>query len=175
MYFKFQIENMIYYHAPTNNHEIYITILNNKSFKSILREGWNIIYKRRKKNYLKKKDKSYVIIDFLGYANKSKLGKLFSCEISKRAKLIEKGLVIPTKIMKIFLYNIFEKKPLLTKIEIGASSYYFAYERTKNDDEIIENDKINEIKKLIGVKNLRKNNKFRVVIQIPCSTMIFVK
>ena len=117
MYFKFQIENMIYYHAPTNNHEIYITILNNKSFKSILREGWKIIYKLRKKNYLKKKDKSNVIIDFLGYANKGKsiiVRKLFSCEISKRAKLIEKGLFIPTKIMKIFLYNIFEKKPLLT-------------------------------------------------------------
>ena len=110
----FQIENMIYYHYSTNNHEIYIIILNNKSFKSILREGWNIIYKRRKKNYLKKKNKSNVIIDFLGYVNKSKSGKLFSCEISKRAKLIEKGLVIPTKIMKIFLYNIFEKKPLLT-------------------------------------------------------------
>ena len=166
---------MIYYHDLTNNHEIYIIILNNKSFKSILREGWKIIYKRMKKNYLKKKNKSNVIIDFLGYANKGKSGKLFSCEISKRAKLIEKGLVISTKIMKIFLYNIFEKKPLLTKIEIGASSYYFTYERTKNGDEIIENDKINEIKKLIGVKNLRKNNKFRVVIQIPCSIKIFVK
>ena len=76
----FQIENMIYYHDPTNNHEIYITILNNKSFKSILREGWKIIYKRRKKNYLKKKDKSNVIIDLLGYVNKSKSGKLFGCE-----------------------------------------------------------------------------------------------
>ena len=71
---------MIYYHYSTNNNEIYIIILNNKSFKSILREGWNIIYKRRKKNYLKKKDKSNVIIDLLGYVNKSKLGKLFSCE-----------------------------------------------------------------------------------------------
>ena len=166
---------MIHYHVSTNNNEIYIIILNNKSFKSILREGWNIIYKRRKKNYLNKKNKSNVIIDLLGYANKSKLGKLFSCEISKRAKLIEKGLVIPTKIMKIFLYNIFEKKPLLTKIEIGASSYYFAYERTKNGDKVIENDKKSEIKELIGVKNLRKNNKFKIVIQIPCSTMIFVK
>jgi hypothetical protein len=68
-----------------------------------------------------------------------------------------------------------KKKPLLTKIEIGASSYYFIYERTKNGDEIIENDKINETKKLIGVKNLRKNNKFKIVIQIPCSAMIFVK
>jgi hypothetical protein len=25
------------------------------------------------------------------------------------------------------------------------------------------------------VKNLRKNNKFKIVIQIPCSAMIFVK
>ena len=65
---------MIYYHYSTNNNEIYIIILNNKSFKSILREGWNIIYKRRKKN------KSNVIIDLLGYVNKSKSGKLFSCE-----------------------------------------------------------------------------------------------
>ena len=48
--------------------------------------------------------------------------------------------------MKKFLYYIFEKKPLLTKIEIGASSYYFTYERTKNCDEIIENDKISETK-----------------------------
>ena len=38
---------MIYYHAQTNNHEIYIIILNNKSFKSILREGWDIIYNQK--------------------------------------------------------------------------------------------------------------------------------
>ena len=67
------------------------------------------------------------------------------------------------------------KKPLLTKIEIGASSYYFIYGGTKNGDKVIENDKNSEIKELIGVKNLRKNNKFKIVIQIPCSTMIFVK
>ena len=91
---------MIHYHVSTNNNEIYIIILNNKSFKSILREGWKIIYKRRKKNYLKKKNKSNVIIDFLGYANKGKsiiVRKLFSCEISKRDKLIEKRISYSNK------------------------------------------------------------------------------
>ena len=57
------------------------------------------------------------------------------------------------------------------KIEIGASNYFFTYEGIKNGDELVENDKNNESKSLVGVKNLRKNNKFKVVIQIPCSTM----
>ena len=57
------------------------------------------------------------------------------------------------------------------KIEIGASNYFFTYEGIKNGDELVENDKNSESKSLVGVKNLRKNNKFKVVIQIPCSTM----
>ena len=61
---------------------------------------------------------------------------------------------------------------IIPTIEIGASSYYFIYEWIKNGDKVIENDKKSEIKELIGVKNLRKNNKFKIVIQIPCSTMM---
>ena len=56
-------------------------------------------------------------------------------------------------------------------IEIGGGNYYFIYEGIKNGDEIIENDKKSETKKLLRIKNLRKNNKFRLIIQVPCSEM----
>ena len=56
-------------------------------------------------------------------------------------------------------------------IEIGGGNYYFIYEGTKRGDEIIENDKKSETKKLLRIKNLRKNNKFKLVIQVPCSEM----
>ena len=56
-------------------------------------------------------------------------------------------------------------------IEIGGGNYYFIYEGTKRGDEIIENDKKSETKKLLRIKNLRKNNNFKLVIQVPCSEM----
>ena len=56
-------------------------------------------------------------------------------------------------------------------IEIGGGNQFFIYEGTKKGDEIIENDKKSETKKLLMIKNLRKNYKFRLVIQVPCSEM----
>ena len=64
---------------------------------------------------------------------------------------------------------------IIDHIEIGGANYYFTYEGTKNGDNIIENDKISESKKLIKVKNLRKNNNFKIVIQVPCSDMQIVQ
>ena len=60
---------------------------------------------------------------------------------------------------------------MIPKIEIGGPYYYFTYEGTKKGDEIIENDKKSESKKLLRIKNLRKNNNFKIVIQVPCSEM----
>ena len=60
---------------------------------------------------------------------------------------------------------------ILDKIEIAGPNYYFIYEGTKNGDAVIENDKKSESKKLLKVKNLRKNNNFKIVIQVPCSDM----
>ena len=57
------------------------------------------------------------------------------------------------------------------KIEIGASNYFFTYEGIKNGDELVENDKNSETKKLIAMKNLREKKKFKIVIPIPCSIM----
>ena len=60
---------------------------------------------------------------------------------------------------------------VMPKIEIKLSNYYFIYEGIKNGDELVENDKNSETKKLIAMKNLRERKKFKIVIPIPCSIM----
>jgi len=91
-------ENMIQ-QAPINNNEIYDIILNINSFKSLVGEGWKIIYNRKegKKNYLKNKNELNTVIGFLGNCDKGKsfiLGKLFDIEIPKESKPIKEGLGI---------------------------------------------------------------------------------
>ena len=91
-------KNMIQ-QAPINNNEIYDIILNINSFKSLVGEGWKIIYNRKegKKNYLKNKNELNTVIGFLGNCDKGKsfiLGKLFDIEIPKGSKPIKEGLGI---------------------------------------------------------------------------------
>ena len=59
-------------------------------------------------------------------------------------------------------------------IKIAGSNYYFIFEGIKKGDEAIENDKINQTKKLIKIKNLRKSKKFKLTIIVPCSYMIII-
>ena len=100
------------------------------------------------------------VIDEMGYTlyNDSSEPK-YSYFINKEKKLFYVNIELPGG------------GKIIPNITIGASNYYFTYEGKKKGDEIIENDKKSEIKKLIGVKNLRKNNKFKLVIKIPCSVM----
>ena len=100
------------------------------------------------------------VIDEMGYTlyNDSSEPK-YSYFINKEKKLFYVNIELPGG------------GKIIPNITIGESNYYFTYEGKKKGDEIIENDKKSEIKKLIGVKNLRKNNKFKLVIKIPCSVM----
>ena len=49
-------------------------------------------------------------------------------------------------------------KFVMSSIEICGGNYHFIYEGTKKGDEIIENDKKSETKKLLMIKNLRKSS-----------------
>ena len=60
---------------------------------------------------------------------------------------------------------------IIDSIEIKGPFYCFIYEGEKKGDEIIENDKKEQIKKLKQTKNLRKRNKFSLKIKVPCSEM----
>lgn len=57
------------------------------------------------------------------------------------------------------------------RIELVSSYYIFIFEGEKKGDAKIEEDKKNEISKLIQKKNLRKSNKFKLEIKIPNSIM----
>ena len=56
-------------------------------------------------------------------------------------------------------------------VTVKGNSYYFIFEGVKKGDEVLEADKKNEVSKLINKKNLRKNNRFKLIITIPCSVM----
>ena len=60
-------------------------------------------------------------------------------------------------------------------IDIKGPFYCFIYEGEKKGDEIIENDKKEQIKKLKQTKNLRKRNKFSLEIKVPCSEMQIIE
>ena len=114
-----------------------------------------IILKNIKEINLKK-----FVIDEMGYTlnNESNEPK-YSYFINKEEKLFYVNIELPGG------------GTIFPSIKIGASNYFFYYEGTKKGDEIIEEDKKCENKKLMNVKNLRKQNKFKLVIQIPCSIM----
>ena len=100
------------------------------------------------------------VIDEMGYTlyNESSEPK-YSYYINKEDKLFYVNIELPGG------------GSIEPHINIRNSNYFFKYDGIKKGDELVENDKKSENKKLIGVKNLRKNNKFKVIIQIPCSTM----
>ena len=56
-------------------------------------------------------------------------------------------------------------------VTVQGNSYYFIFEGIKKGDEVLEADKKNEVSKLISKKNIRKNNRFKLIITIPCSVM----
>ena len=56
-------------------------------------------------------------------------------------------------------------------VTVQGNSYYFIFEGVKKGDEVLEEDKKNEVSKLINKKNIRKNNRFKLIITIPCSVM----
>ena len=60
---------------------------------------------------------------------------------------------------------------IIPRIELVSSYYIFIFEGEKKGDAKIEEDKKNEISKLIQKKNLRKSNKFKLEIKIPNSVM----
>ena len=60
-------------------------------------------------------------------------------------------------------------------IKIKGPYYCFIYEGEKKGDEIIENDKKGQTKKLKQTKNLRKRNKFNLEIKVPCSEMQIIE
>ena len=114
-----------------------------------------IILKNIKEINLKK-----FVIDEMGYTlNNDSNEPKYSYYINKEEKLFYVNIELPGGGI------------IIPSIKIGSSNYFFYYEGTKKGDEIIEEDKKCENKKLMNVKNLRKQNKFKLIIQIPCSTM----
>ena len=57
------------------------------------------------------------------------------------------------------------------RVEVALGYYIFIYEGVKKGDSAIEEDKKNEISKLLYKKNLRKSNKFKIEIKIPTSVI----
>ena len=57
------------------------------------------------------------------------------------------------------------------RVEVALGYYIFVFEGVKKGDAAIEEDKKNEISKLLYKKNLRKSNKFKIEIKIPTSVM----
>ncbi len=114
-----------------------------------------IILKNIKEINLKK-----FVIDEMGYTlNNDSNQPKYSYYINKEEKLFYVNIELPGG------------GAIYPSIKIGSSNYFFYYEGTKKGDEIIEEDKKCENKKLMNVKNLRKQNKFKLIIQIPCSIM----
>ena len=60
---------------------------------------------------------------------------------------------------------------IIPKINIISGYYIFIFEGVKKGDLAIEEDKKNQISKLLLKKNLRKSNKFKLEIKIPNSVM----
>ena len=56
-------------------------------------------------------------------------------------------------------------------ITVQGNYYYFIFEGVKNGDKMLEEDVKNEKRKLINSKNVRKNNRFKLIIKILCSVM----
>ena len=56
---------------------------------------------------------------------------------------------------------------LIKNVVVGEKNYYFIFKGKKNGDKKIEEDKKNEVSKLLCKKNQRKNNNFFLKIPIP--------
>ena len=112
-----------------------------------------IVLKNIKEINLKK-----FVIDEMGYTlNNDSSEPKYSYYINKEDKMFYVNIELPGG------------GSITPDIEIGGGNYFFIYEGVKKGDEIIENDSKCETKKLLRTKNLRKSNKFKLVIQIPCS------
>lgn len=114
-----------------------------------------IILKKLEKINLKK-----FIVDEMGYTlnNDSNIPK-YSYYINTEDKSLYINIELPGG------------GSITPKINIISGFYIFIFEGVKKGDLAIEEDKKNQISKLLLKKNLRKSNKFKLEIKIPNSVM----